>query len=66
MAKEHTREMAEKYAEYFANPFAAAKQGLVDEVIHPLDTRKMIISAVEMAANKREQRPAKKHGIMPL
>jgi len=59
----------EKIAEYrneFANPYEAAKRGYVDDVIEPDSTRPRIISALEMLLSKRESRPAKKHGNIPL
>lgn len=59
----------EKISEYrnkFANPFEAAKRGYVDDVIEPDSTRPRIIAALEMLASKRETRPAKKHGNLPV
>ena len=49
-----------------ANPFVAASRGYVDEVIHPRQTRRKIISALESCANKRDRNPPKKHGNIPL
>jgi len=57
---------AGEYKEQFASPMAAAKQGVVDDIIEPGATRQCIIRAIEMAANKREQKLPKKHGILPL
>jgi len=59
-------EKIEEYREKFANPYVAAARGYVDDVIEPSETRPRIISALEMLASKRESRPAKKHGNMPL
>lgn len=59
----------EKVAEYtsiFANPYRAASRGYVDEVIVPEDTRAKLIRAFEMAENKAEKLPRKKHGNIPL
>ncbi len=59
----------EKIAEYrdkFSNPYVAAARGYVDDVIEPSETRSRIISALEMLNTKRENRPAKKHGNIPL
>ncbi len=61
-----TAAQAEEYKEKFASPLAAARQGLVDDIIDPEDTRLMLIKAIEMASNKREQKLPKKHGILPL
>jgi acetyl-CoA carboxylase carboxyltransferase component len=59
----------EKIAEYrdkFSNPYVAAARGYVDDVIEPAETRKRIILALEMLNTKRENRPSKKHGNIPL
>ena len=55
-----------EYEEIFANPYRAASRGYVDEVIRPEDTRKKLIRAFEMAENKAEKLPKKKHGNIPL
>ena len=55
-----------EYTEKFANPYVAAARGYVDDVIEPDSTRPRIISALEMLMSKRETRPAKKHGNIPL
>lgn len=60
---------AEKIQEYknkFASPYEAAKRGYIDDVIEPDSTRPRIIAALEMLASKRESRPAKKHGNIPV
>ncbi|WP_453995161.1 acyl-CoA carboxylase subunit beta [Bacillus nitroreducens] len=59
-------EKIEEYREKFANPYVAASQGMVDDVIDPRDTRIKIIQALEMLRNKKETRPIKKHGNIPL
>lgn len=59
----------EKIAEYrdkFSNPYVAAARGYIDDVIEPAETRAKIIMALEMLSSKRENRPAKKHGNIPL
>ncbi|WP_246944711.1 acyl-CoA carboxylase subunit beta [Bacillus pinisoli] len=56
----------EEYREKFANPYVAAKMGMVDDVIDPRETRIKLIQALEMLRNKREERPRKKHGNIPL
>lgn len=60
---------AEKIADYrdrFATPYVAAERGFVDLVIEPKETRPRLINALEMLYTKRESRPAKKHGNIPL
>lgn len=56
----------DKYIEEFATPYKAAERGVVDMVIEPRETRPRIITALNMLASKREARPAKKHGNIPL
>ncbi|HJV31393.1 MAG TPA: acyl-CoA carboxylase subunit beta [Bacillales bacterium] len=56
----------EEYREKFANPYVAASRGMVDDVIDPRETRIKIIQALEMLRNKKESRPEKKHGNIPL
>lgn len=56
----------EEYRERFSNPYIAASMGYVDDVIEPSTTRIRLINAFEMLAGKRENRPAKKHGNIPL
>lgn len=57
---------AEDYIEKVAGAVNAAKAGLVDDVIDPAQTRKLLASAIEMLFSKRDSNPAKKHGNMPL
>lgn len=60
---------AEKIKEYndlFSNPNTAAERGYVDAVIVPSQTRPRLIDALEIMSTKREMRPAKKHGNIPL
>ena len=56
----------EEFREQFANPYIAAEHGFVDAVIAPHDTRRRLISALEMLDTKRDKNPAKKHGNIPL
>ena len=55
-----------EYRDKFANPFAAAALGYLDEVIRPRVTRPRLCRALTMLGNKRQQRPARKHGNIPL
>jgi methylmalonyl-CoA decarboxylase alpha subunit len=56
----------EEYINNFATPYQAAKRGFVDMVIEPSQTRPVLINAFNMLESKREARPAKRHGNMPL
>ncbi len=59
-------ELIAEYKERFANPYHAAERGYVDEVIEPRRTRPILISALETALTKREPKPKRKHGNIPL
>ena len=59
-------ELEEKYMADVADGVNAAKAGYVDDVIEPAQTRQILASALEMLSGKREAKPAKKHGNMPL
>ena len=68
-AADPVKARAEKIAEYtekFSNPYVAAARGYVDDVIAPSETRARLIGALEMLSSKRETRPSKKHGNIPL
>ena len=59
-------EMVSRYREAFSNPYVAAGRRLVDAVIDPALTRRHVSQALEYLQTKRELRPPKKHGLMPL
>ncbi len=59
-------EKVREYREKFANPYAAAERGYVDEVIEPRDTRRRLIQSLEVLHTKRDGNPPKKHGNIPL
>ncbi len=59
-------EMVAEYNDKFMNPYVAASRGLVDEVIHPAETRQKIVEAFDMLENKKEKNPWRKHGNIPL
>jgi propionyl-CoA carboxylase beta chain len=54
------------YREQFANPYVAAERGYVDDVIEPRRTRPVLVDALQTALTKREARPRRKHGNIPL
>jgi propionyl-CoA carboxylase beta chain len=63
---ERRAELIADYREKFANPYVAAERGYVDDVIEPRRTRPVLIDALRTALTKREPRPARKHGNIPL
>lgn len=56
----------DEYESEFATPYKAAERGFVDDVIEPSATRPRLVDAFEMLSSKRETRPSKKHGNIPL
>lgn len=56
----------EEYREKFSNPYVAASRGYVDDVIEPSTTRARIINSLEMLSSKKQEKPARKHGNIPL
>ncbi|MCG8634379.1 MAG: methylmalonyl-CoA carboxyltransferase [Desulfobacterales bacterium] len=60
------KEKIDEYNEQFSNPYCAAARGYVDDVIIPSETRPRLIDALEALSTKREMRPAKKHGNIPV
>ncbi len=65
-AIETKKNLAKEYRNKFANPYIAAERGTIDLVIDPMETRPMIINALNALSNKKEHRPWKKHGNINL
>ena len=55
-----------EYIDNFATPYYAAKHGMVEMIIEPKTTRPVVIKALQMLKDKKETRPNKKHGNIPL
>ena len=64
--KEKHDELVKDYRKKFASPYFAAERGYIDDVIEPQETRPRLINALETLLGKREPRPKKKHGNIPL
>jgi acetyl-CoA carboxylase carboxyltransferase component len=60
------KEKIQEYDDLFANPYVAASRGYIDAVIVPSETRPRLIAALEAMRAKRELRPPKKHGNIPV
>jgi len=60
------QEKIKEYESLFSNPYRAANRGFIDAVIVPRDTRPRLIEALEIMCTKRELRPPKKHGNIPM
>jgi acetyl-CoA carboxylase carboxyltransferase component len=59
-------ELTAEYVDRCMDPYQAAELGLVDEVIDPRDTRRLLIRALAALRSKREELPKRKHGNIPL
>ncbi len=63
---ERRQKLITDYKAHFANPYAAAERGYIDDVIIPHETRPKIITALHTLQTKREPGPRRKHGNIPL
>ena len=59
-------ELVKDYRDKFANPYIAAGLGYIDKVIFPRETRGLICKGLDVLSSKRQSRPPKKHGNIPL
>ena len=48
------------------DPYIAAGNAVIDDVIDPRETRPTIVKALRMARGKRAEKPRKRHGVMPV
>ncbi len=68
-SKNPDEELSKKITEYretFANPYVAAARGYLDDIVEPAETRLYLAATLEVLKSKRELRPQKKHGLIPL
>lgn len=65
-ADKKRKEKIEEYNNLFNNPYCAASRGYIDAVIVPSETRPRLIDALEVMCSKRETKPPKKHGNIPM
>jgi acetyl-CoA carboxylase carboxyltransferase component len=66
---EPAKTRAEKIAEYqerFNGPFEALSKQFAQAAIRPPETRKRLVQCLEILRHKKEERPKKKHGLMPV
>ena len=58
--------LIETYEDALLNPYLAAERGYVDAVIEPSQTRAYVARSLRSLRNKRQNRPPRKHGNIPL
>ena len=65
--KEDTRlQLVDEYKSKFGDPYVAARNGWLDDVIEPSESRLRLVRALKILSSKREWSPPKKHGNIPL
>ena len=64
--KKKEKELSADYRDKFAAPYEAASKALITDVIEPSQTRGIVAMALRNTLAKRETRPPKKHGNIPL
>ncbi len=64
--KARATELAAEYRAQFASPYLSAARGYITDVIEPAETRSVLALSLRKTLNKRELRPAKKHGNVPM
>jgi methylmalonyl-CoA carboxyltransferase large subunit len=60
------KRLIELYRNTFSTPYVAGAKRMVDDIIVPAETRIHIARTLEVLQTKRELRPSKKHGLIPL
>lgn len=60
------QELITEYRDTFSTPYVSASRLHVDDIIEPSDTRRYLAMALDILHSKREFRPQKKHGLIPL
>ncbi|HEX4730883.1 MAG TPA: carboxyl transferase domain-containing protein, partial [Solirubrobacterales bacterium] len=63
---EATREAMLDAVRQNIDPYIAAGNAMIDDVIDPRETRPTIVKALRMARNKHVTKPPKRHGVMPV
>ena len=65
-AERRRAELVAGYEEALLSPYKAAERGYLDAVIEPNETRPLLVKALRFALTKRQVRPPRKHGNIPL
>jgi len=58
--------LVDEYKAKFGDPYVAARNGWLDDVIEPSESRMRLCRALNILKSKREWSPPKKHGNIPL
>ena len=60
------QQLVAEYKAKFGDPYVAARNGWLDDVIEPEESRMRLCRALNILRSKREWSPPKKHGNIPL
>jgi len=60
------QEKIREYRDLFANPYRLAQTMCIDDVIEPGETRLRLIKAFRSLKGKKEKKPSRRHGNIPL
>ncbi|WP_432798236.1 acyl-CoA carboxylase subunit beta [Poriferisphaera sp. WC338] len=60
------QELIDAYRDKFSTPYIAGARQFVDDIIEPAETKRYLAMALDSLATKRDVRPEKKHGLIPL
>jgi propionyl-CoA carboxylase beta chain len=63
---EKRKELESDYIDKFSNSYVAAARGMIDDVIEPAESRRVLVQALELTLLKRERHVKRKHGISPM
>lgn len=58
--------LTDDYRERFNNPYFAAREGYVDDIVEPRETRPKIIASLAALRDKQISGPIRKHGNIPV
>ncbi len=64
--KAREKELVAEYRDRFCSPYEAARKAMITDVIAPAETRAAVSLALRATLGKRESRPPKKHGTIPM
>jgi methylmalonyl-CoA decarboxylase subunit alpha len=65
-SEEVRRQKLDEFSDRFSGPFEAVAKQYAHGAIMPAETRIRLIQALDMLETKQEDRPRKKHGLMPV
>ena len=60
------RALEEEYTRAYCGPTVAARRGYVDEIIDPVDTRRVLAAALQALGSKQDRHPRRRHSNSPL